>query len=108
MDFNEKIGFICRSEYEWIECQKILFNKGFSWTRNSKKNYEINNRIYKPNTPPLILLINCSYNDQNNKQLEWNYYPMLEATAPEKWMAASYVEMNVLLRKYKLEKLNEL
>lgn len=99
MDFNEKIGFICRSEYEWIECQKILFNKGFSWTRNSKKNYEINNRIYKPNTP-LILLINCSHNDQNNKQLEWNYYPMLEVT--------SYVEMNVLLRKYKLEKLNEL
>lgn len=41
MDFNEKIGFICRSEYEWIECQKFLFNKGFSWTRNSKKNYEI-------------------------------------------------------------------
>lgn len=31
MKFKEKVGFICRNEAEWIECQKMLFKEGFYW-----------------------------------------------------------------------------
>ena len=69
IDFTKKIGFICNNEYEWINCQKELFKKGFYWTDNNNKPdyYRYNGGSSYPKT----LYINISYSS-HKKQLEYN------------------------------------
>lgn len=49
MKFKEKVGFICRNEAEWIECQKMLFKEGFYWLTDdhNKKLKDCLYRLYR-------------------------------------------------------------
>lgn len=108
MDFNKKIGFICRNEFEWNECQKILFKKGFSWTRERQESFIINRwPLVNSREGALVLIINCSYGS-NLKQLEWNHYDNYSYHFPGQSLdKEDLYESHLLFRKLKLEKINK-
>lgn len=110
MDFEKKIGFICRTEYEWNTCQKVLLKKGFRWENTYFLNYPNWNKVEY--SDPFILFINY----YKPKNLGYGLYSVFNALIhPYGWPMQDHYykhvpdmtyEANVLLRKYKLEKIN--
>lgn len=102
MNFENNIGFICRTENEWYECQKILFSKNIYWLSNKISTNKTKDILKTKDIYPMLILINSK-----EKTTYLTYIPL------ESWLMLKYkhvpdmtYEANVLLRKYKLEKIN--
>lgn len=120
MDLTKNIGFICRTENEWFQCQEILLKNGYHWHIISGR------MLYQPMQVNLnlMLFINSkgltpihNINSLQNKRIYWctlkNYredMTISKLTSDEdedKDEPATLYEASKLIRKYKLEKLNE-
>lgn len=122
MDLTKNIGFICRTENEWFQCQEILLKNGYHWHIISGRMLNIPTNASEFEF--LMLFINSkgltpihNINSLQNKRIYWctlkNYredMTISKLTSDEdedKDEPATLYEASKLIRKYKLEKLNE-
>ena len=64
---TQNIAFICRDEYEWIECQKELMKKGFRWAFHVDKIFVPDS--LKDNWRTSVIYIN----DRQDNMLDWDH-----------------------------------
>lgn len=127
MNFENNIGFICRTENEWYECQKILFSKNIYWLSNKISTNKTKDILKTKDIYPMLILINSKEKTTYLTYIPLESWLMLKETKPnflnhnvpykstiDKFLINgnpihhTLYEAKLLIRKYKLEKINGL